>query len=199
MFNYIRGSLAAKGKDHIVLDNSGIGWLIHVPATVLAALHIGVETKVFTYMAVREDDIQLYGFISADDLALFKLLISVSGVGPKAALGVLSTLSAAEFHLAVMHENIKALTRVPGVGPKSAKRLIVELKEKVTALGASMPALPSAAPPGIADPFYDALEALISLGYNGTEAQAALQAVEGREAIKTEELLRKALSQLGTK
>lgn len=202
MFSFISGTLAYIGKDFVVVDNHGIGWQASVPATVLNQLHaVGEEVKLFTYMAVREDDVQLYGFMSADELALFKMLISVSGVGPKAALGVLSTLSAAEFYLAMMHENVKALTRVPGVGPKSAKRLIVELKEKVVALGApAAMGTVAAAPSGAAaEPFLDALEALLSLGYNGSEAQAVLQAIEGRETMTTEELLRKALARLGAK
>jgi holliday junction DNA helicase RuvA len=198
MFNYIRGTVAHAGRDYVVLDNNGIGWLLHVPSTVLSTVRPAAEATLYTYMAVREDDVQLYGFLSADELSLFKMLISVSGVGPKAALGVLSTLSAAEFHLAVMHENVKALTRVPGVGPKSAKRLIVELKEKVASLGTAVPAF-SGLSPGPAEPFADALEALLALGYNGTEAQAALLTVESRETMDTTELLRKALAALGSK
>lgn len=200
MYNYIRGTLAHKGKDFIVLDNHGIGYQIAVPAPVLAKLQMtGEEVKVYTYLAVREDDLSLYGFLSADDLTLFKLLVSVSGIGPKAALGVLSTLTAAEFCLAVMHENVRALTRVPGVGPKSAKRLIVELKEKVVALGGQQAVTLTGINQGTPDAYHDTLEALISLGYNGTEAQAALQAVEGRQALATEELLRKALAILAVK
>lgn len=199
MFNYIRGTLVQKGKDYVVVDNHGIGYYLAVPVSVPAKLQgNGEEIKLYTYMAVREDDISLYGFLQAEDLGLFKMLISVSGIGPKAALGVLSTLSSAEFYLAVMHENVKSLTRVPGVGEKSAKRLIVELKEKVAALGASdvvmAPVLTTSGS------FYqDALEALLSLGYNGTEAQSALQTVSGYEQLRTEELLRKALARLGAK
>jgi Holliday junction DNA helicase RuvA len=200
MYNYISGTLAHSGKDLVVVDNHGIGWQIFVPTTVLAKLGSpGVDVKLYTYLAVREDDLQLYGFLSAEDLALFKLLISVSGVGPKAALGVLSTLSTAEFHLAVMHENVKALTRVPGIGPKSAKRVIVDLKEKVTALGTQINVPVSSAAHKTPDTFLDALDALLTLGYSGTEAQSVLQSVEGRETMTTEELLRKALTFLGTK
>ncbi|EEG76196.1 Holliday junction branch migration protein RuvA [Dethiobacter alkaliphilus] len=200
MFNYIRGTLVQKGKDTVVLDNQGIGWQISVPSTVLSGLHsLDEEVKLFTYLAVREDDLHLYGFLTADDLSLFKLLISVSGIGPKAALGILSSLSAAEFHLAVMHENVKALTRVPGVGPKSAKRLIVELKEKVAALGTpqTVSATPQAG--GTTSAYHDALEALVALGYNGSEAQAALQTIEDADRLSTEELIKKALAHLGLK
>lgn len=200
MFNYLSGTLAQIGKDFVVLDNRGIGWQIAVPTTVLNRLQaVGEEIKLFTLLVVREDDLQLYGFLGADDLTLFKMLLSVSGVGPRAALNVLSTLSAAEFYLSVMQENVKILTRVPGVGPKSAKRLILDLKEKVTALNALSFATVAANPTGLPEPFQEVLEALLTLGYSGTEAQTALQSMAGRDAMTTEQLLRSALSQLGSK
>ncbi|MCR3922377.1 MAG: Holliday junction branch migration protein RuvA [Firmicutes bacterium] len=201
MFSYIRGTLVDKDKETVVIDNNGIGWLISVPAIVLHRLSsLGDEVKLHTYLAVREDAMQLYGFLQADELALFKLLISVSGVGPKAALAVLSTLSAAEFYLAIMHENVKALTRVPGVGPKSARRLILELKDKASAITVPTSSVMSAGTSDVSrtDAYSDALAALLSLGYNGTEAQSALQAVPEREQMQTQELLRKALARLGT-
>ncbi|MDW7650814.1 MAG: Holliday junction branch migration protein RuvA [Bacillota bacterium] len=199
MFSYIRGTLAHKDKDFVVVDNQGIGFFLHVPSSVPATLHtIGQEVTLYTYMAVREDDIALYGFLQAEDLAMFKLLISVSGIGPKAALGILSTLSPAEFYLAMMHENVKALTRVSGVGPKSAKRLIIELKDKVAALGSPGTGVEPAVFTG-GDAYSEAMEALMALGYNGTEAQSALNTVQGAEGMDTEELLRKALARLGAK
>ncbi|HZK25449.1 MAG TPA: Holliday junction branch migration protein RuvA [Oscillospiraceae bacterium] len=202
MFNYLRGTLIDKEKETIVLENSGIGWQITVPLTVQAQLaSVGQEIKLYTYLAVREDALQLYGFSQREELTLFKLLISVSGVGPKAALAVLSTLSAGEFYWAIMHENIKALTRVPGIGPKSARRLIVELKEKATNIAMSRGEAqhPAAGQAAVAmDAYSEALAALLSLGYQGTEAQSALNEVPEREQLATEELLRKALAYLGT-
>ncbi|MBS3897856.1 MAG: Holliday junction branch migration protein RuvA [Dethiobacter sp.] len=201
MFNYLSGTLAQIGKDYVVLDNRGIGWQLFVPTTVLRRLQtVGKEIKLFTFLLVREDDLQLYGFLSAEDLLLFKMLLSVSGVGPKAALGVLSTLSALDFYMSVLNEDIRVLTRVPGIGPKSAKRLVVELKDKVTALGAPGSVAVTACPAGIApQPFQDALQALLALGYSGTEAQSVLQSMVGWETMTTEQLLRSALSQLGSK
>ncbi|MHB1256132.1 MAG: Holliday junction branch migration protein RuvA [Dethiobacteraceae bacterium] len=201
MFNYLSGTLAQIGKDFLVLDNRGIGWQLFVPTTVLGQLQtVGKELKLFTYLLVKEDDLQLYGFLNSEDLLLFKMLLSVSGVGPKAALGVLSTLSALDFYIAVMNEDHKVLTRVPGIGPKSAKRLVVELKDKVTALGTPSSAPLSAYPAGVApQSFQDALQALLALGYSGTEAQATLQKMAGWETMTTEQLLRSALSQLGSK
>ena len=200
MFNYISGSLAHTGRDFVVVDNHGIGWQISVPSTVINRLQGAAgEVKLFTYLAVREDDMQLYGFVDSDELALFKLLLSVSGIGPKAALGVLSTLSATEFHLAVIHENVKALTRVPGVGPKSAKRLIIELKEKVSALGLPNTKTAAFTPSGDSDALQDTLEALLSLGYSGTEVQAVLLSITDRETMTAQDLLRTALTKLGAK
>lgn len=202
MFNYLRGTLIEKDKESIVIENNGIGWQITVPLTVQSQLGpVGQEVQLYTYLAVREDALQLYGFLQKEDLTLFMLLISVSGVGPKAALAVLSTLSAAEFYVAVMHENVKTLTRVPGIGPKSARRLIVELKEKATDLAMSTgEALQPTAGQAFtsADAYSEALAALLSLGYQGTEAQNALSAIPKRQELAAEELLRKALAHLGT-
>jgi len=174
---------------------------LSVPTTVLSQLQtVGKEIKLFTFLLVREDDLQLYGFLNAEDLLLFKMLLSVSGVGPKAALGVLSTLSVMDFYMSVMNENIKVLTRVPGIGPKSAKRLVVELKEKVAALGTLSSVAVTTYPAGVLpEPLQDALQALLSLGYSGTEAQTTLQSIAGRENMTTEQLLKSALSQLGSK
>lgn len=201
MFNYLSGTLAQIGKDFVVLDNRGIGWQLSVPTTVLSQLQtVGKEIKLFTFLLVREDDLQLYGFLNAEELMLFKMLLSVSGVGPKAALGVLSTLSVMDFYLSVMNENIKVLTSVPGIGPKSAKRLVVELKEKAAALGTSSSVAITGYSAGVLpEPFQDALQALLSLGYSGTEAQTTLQNIAGRENMTTEQLLKSALSQIGSK
>lgn len=200
MFSYISGKLVARDKETVVIDNGGIGWLLSVPATVQKGLgSLGEEVKLYTYLAVREDALQLYGFLYPDDLTLFKLVLTVSGIGPRVALGILSTLAVSDFYLALMHENIKMLTRIPGVGPKTARRLIVELKEKASALALTYENVDM--PPDtevISDAYADALSALLALGYQGTEAQNALQAVAGRETMTTEELVRKVLAHLAT-
>ena len=186
----------------MVVENQGIGYFLTVPATILAQLiNVGEEVKLFTYLAVREDDLSLYGFSSAEDLAVFELLLSVSGVGPKAALAVLSTLSTADFYLAVMHENVRTLTRVPGVGPKSAKRLIMELKEKVAAMDKESSVAHVSSTVHNPDAYSDAMDGLLALGYNGTEAQAALQSAlrNGNNDDTGQALLRRALAQLGMK
>jgi len=200
MFSYITGKLVALEKDAAVLDNGGIGWLLFVPATVQKNLGaLGEEVKLYTYLAVREDALQLYGFSQPEELNLFKQLLTVTGIGPRVALSIISTLSAADFYLALMHENIKMLTRVPGVGQKTARRLIVELKEKVPALSLPAATMGTRAETNAASNIYnDAMEALLSLGFQGNEAQDALRAVGCDESMTTEELVRKVLAHIST-
>ncbi|NLM45481.1 MAG: Holliday junction branch migration protein RuvA [Firmicutes bacterium] len=198
MFNYLRGVVAGKGSDYVVVENAGIGWQVAVPARVSSRLALQEEVKLFIHFFVREDTLQLYGFLTQDELSLFKLLLSVTGVGPKVALAILSTLEPAEFILAVMQDNIKALTRVPGVGQKSAKRLLVELKDKVAAAAQTAFSQPAAKPAGESNACSEALEALLALGYSGPEAQAALQAAGSGKELTAQELLRKALAYLGS-
>ncbi|NLN07830.1 MAG: Holliday junction branch migration protein RuvA [Firmicutes bacterium] len=198
MFSYLRGVLVGKGSDYVVVENAGIGWQVAVPAPVSSRLALQEEVKLFIYFAVREDTLQLYGFLTQDELSLFKLLLSVTGIGPKVALAILSTLEPAEFILAVMQENTKVLTRVPGVGPKSAKRLLVELKDKVAAAAQTALSQPAVKIAGENNAYSEALEALLALGYSGPEAQAALQASGGGEELTSQDLLRKALAYLGS-
>ncbi|HHX74567.1 MAG TPA: Holliday junction branch migration protein RuvA [Firmicutes bacterium] len=198
MFNYLRGVLAGKGSDFVVVENAGIGWQVAVPARVSSRLELQEEVKLFIYFSVREDTLQLYGFQTQDELSLFKLLLSVTGIGPKVAMAILSTLEPAEFMLAVMQDNIKTLTRVPGVGPKSAKRLLVELKDKVAHAAQTALAQPAAITAGKNSVYAEALEALLALGYSGPEAQAALQAAGGGEEQTSRDLIRRALAHLGT-
>jgi Holliday junction DNA helicase RuvA len=200
MFSYIRGRLVDKTKNTVIIENQGIGFKMEVPAHTLAVLNVlGEEVKLFTYLAVREDALSLYGFAQRGELSLFELLLSVSGVGPKAALAVLSVFREREFYMAVMQEDIRALTRVPGVGPKSAKRLIVELKDKITSLDQEM-VIPTGQADMPMDAFSDAMAALVALGYNSTEAQAALHVARGEagHAASGQEMLKRALAQLSS-
>ena len=132
MIAFIKGSLAETGTDYVVLDNQGIGYLIYTPSSVLEELPaLGQTVKMYTYMYVREDQMSLYGFLTRDDLHIFKLLIGVSGIGPKGALGILSTISPNTFRFAVMAGDARAIAKAPGIGPKTAQKLIIELKDKL--------------------------------------------------------------------
>lgn len=134
MFAYIKGSLEMKFKDYLVIDVGGIGYKIFMSETAINTIgQIGDIVKVFTYYRVREDDISIYGFKTQEELRMFELLLSVSGVGAKSALSMLSCIEPSEFALAVISNNVKVLTQIPGIGNKSAQRIILELKDKLKA------------------------------------------------------------------
>ena len=134
MLAYIKGTLEMKTKNFIVIDVGGLGYKVFVPETTINSLgEIGENIKVHTYYRVREDDISIYGFRTAEELRTFELLLSVSGVGAKSALTMLSCIEPSEFAIAVISNNVKLLTQIPGIGTKSAQRIILELKDKLKA------------------------------------------------------------------
>ena len=134
MFAYIKGSLEMKFKNYIVIDVGGLGYKIFMSENAINSLgDIGENVKVFTYYRVREDDVSIFGFKTQEELRMFELLLSVSGVGAKSALVMLSCIEPSEFAIAVISNNVKLLTQVPGIGPKSAQRIILELKDKLKA------------------------------------------------------------------
>ena len=132
MFAYIKGTLEMKMTDYVVIDVGGLGYKIYMSSIGMEKLgNIGEEVKVYTYYRVREDDVSIYGFNSNEELRMFELLLSVSGVGAKTALAMLAVCTPSEFVLAIVSEDINVLTSIPGIGPKSAKRIILELKDKI--------------------------------------------------------------------
>ncbi|MDD3222054.1 MAG: Holliday junction branch migration protein RuvA [Clostridia bacterium] len=201
MISFIRGSLAEIGLDYIVLDNQGVGYLIYTPASVIEELPmIGEKVQIHTYMYVREDQLSLYGFLTRDDLQIFKLLIGVSGIGPKGALGILSTISPNQLRLAVLSGDSKTIGKAPGIGPKTAQKLIIELKDKLKLediyeddLGESTGNGDLSSGAG-----KEAMLALVSLGYSETEAFKALKRVEVTPDMDSETLLKLALKQMLT-
>ncbi len=200
MFQYIKGKTAGSFAGGIVLENNGIGFQLHVPAgSALQAARPGTEMTAYTYMAVREDDISLYGFDTLEELNLFCLLITVSGIGSKAAISILSSLSPREIRSAVVFEDPAAFTKAQGVGKKTASRIVLELKDRIEAVsidGASDAA--SRGGEGIPDssgPQTDAVEALMSLGYSKAEASEAV-GLCGSEYSSPEEYIRDALKTL---
>ena len=133
MYSYIRGELAEINSDHIVLDVNGIGYQIYIPTNTLNYLpSIGEMVKIHTYLYIREDAMMLYGFLTRDDLDMFKMLITVSGIGPKGGLGILSTLSTDDLRFAVLSDDAKAIAKAPGIGAKTAQRVIIDLKDKMS-------------------------------------------------------------------
>ena len=201
MLSFIKGTIAEIGADYVVLENHGIGYLIYTAASVLDGLPSrGESVQMHTYMYVREDQLALYGFLTRDDLQIFKLLIGVSGIGPKGALGILSTISPNQFRFAVMAGDARAISKAPGIGPKTAQKLIIELKDKLKL--EDVFETPDAAAADIPDVSQgakkEAMMALVSLGYSETEAFRAMQKIEASDSMDSETLLKLALKQMLT-
>jgi Holliday junction DNA helicase RuvA len=200
MISYIRGELVAIEEDKIIVDVNGVGFSIFMPAQSMNLLpQTGEEVKIHTYMNVREDAMQLYGFLTRDDLKVFKLVIGVSGIGPKGGLSILSKLSADELRFAVMAHDVKSISSAPGIGKKTAEKLIIELKDKlsiedvltreesetVTSLGHASNQIQA-----------EAVQALVALGYSNAEALKAVKKVSVTEDMSVEAILKQALKNI---
>jgi Holliday junction DNA helicase RuvA len=194
MISHICGEISHVGDGYVVLDVGGIGYHINVPAPVLSELSNRKESvKLHTYLNVREDALTLYGFTNASELEMFKMLISVTRVGPQIALSILSQIRIEELAAAILHEDEKVLTRISGVGTKNAKRLILELKDKIKK---KMESIGSYVP--VNNVHYDAVSALVSLGFGQREAREAVDTAGGKEHT-VQELIKAALLRLREK
>lgn len=199
MYAYIRGTLAECNVDHIVIETGGIGYQVFIPGQTFSYLPaVGEPLKVYTYLYLREDAMILYGFLTKDDLELFQLLISVSGIGPKAGLAILSTLTADDLRFAVLAGDAKAIAKAPGVGGKTAQRIILELKDKMSLEDAleKKSGHVQMEPTGSSQVKNDAVMALTALGYSSAESLRALAAVEITEGMDVEDVLKAALKQM---
>ena len=205
MFYYISGKLAALEPGFAVIDAGGVGYKLTISGTTHSSMphHITTQeppiVKLYTYMAVREDGIELFGFMSEDELSSFKLLITVSGVGPKAAISILSELTPAKLAIAICSDDKKAISRANGIGPKTAARIVLELKDKLKGQAfidnegsISAEELSVATPSGKKK---DAEDALTVLGYTRSEAAAVLKTIN-TEALEVDEIIRQALKKL---
>ncbi len=206
MYSYIRGEIAEVYEDSIVLDNNGIGYLIFMSALDLKKLKGQGETKlIYTYFSVTENAVSLFGFLSREEREMFLLLLKVSGIGPKAALSLLSTMDEKELKYAILSDDEKAISKAPGIGAKSAKRIIVDLKDKIDSsflsedlkesLGEDSGVSGGALGDGTDN---DAYLALISLGYSSSSAYRAISEVEGRNEMDVSTLLKEALKRLSS-
>lgn len=201
MYSYIKGTLAELLEDAVVVENGGIGYRILISGRVFDELPpVGDEVKIYTYTYVREDQLALFGFLSRDDLSVFQLLIGVSGIGPKGALSVLSAMSADDLRFAVLGDDARAIERVPGIGKKTAQRLLIELKDKFsleeTFAHASAAPAQEPAIPGKGDLRSEAIMALNALGYGAQEAAKAVRAVPPELQTDVETILKEALKQM---
>lgn len=204
MIAYIKGELADINDNGIVVESNMTGYAISVPASVISQLPpIGEQVKVYTYLHVREDAMLLYGFMSKDDLAVFKMLISVNGIGPKAGLGILSAIGPDELRFAILSDDVKTISKAPGIGAKTASKLILELKDKLkiedvfeTRLKHAEEAMQEGAREAEASIQNDAVAALTALGYSNTEALKAVRQVEITKDTDVEEVLKAALKHI---
>lgn len=201
MISYIRGELVAVEKEKVIIDVGGVGYGIFMPESAIGLLpQMGNEVKLHTYLNVREDAMQLFGFLTRDDLEIFKLLIGVSGIGPKGGLSILSKLTADDLRFAIMSGDSKAISAAPGIGKKTAEKVIIELKDKLDIeqiLNPSDSETKSAIKMDSSanEVQSEAVQALVALGYGSTESLKAVNKVNS-ENMTVEEVLKQALKNL---
>lgn len=200
MFAYIKGSLEMKFKNYVVIDVGGLGYKIFMAENAINSIgEIGEIVKVFTYYRVREDDVSIFGFKTQEELRMFELLLSVSGVGAKSALVMLSCIEPSEFAIAVISNNVKLLTQIPGIGPKSAQRIILELKDKLKAEQNEEQIEESKAKSEkINENVQEAISGLMVLGYSRKDIEKAFEHL-AVDTLSVEDLIKKGLILLTTK
>lgn len=200
MYAYFKGKLAYIGEDSIILDVHDVGYRILLSQASIAFLpQLGEEVQLYTYTSVREDAIWLYGFLSHEDLEIFKKCITVSGIGPKGGMSILSVMDAEALRFAIISGDAKAIAKAPGIGQKTAQRLILELKDKIsvedTLVNREIHGVRMSADVN-EDHCKEAVEALVALGYSGTDALKAVKAIEHAADMDVEAVLKAALKNL---
>lgn len=198
MFAYIKGSLEMKLNDSVVVEAGGVGYKIYMPQNAIDKCgNIGDIVKIHTHYHVREDNISLYGFLTSEELRMFELLISVSGIGAKSALTILANVEPHQFALAVITNNDERLTKIPGIGKKTAARMVLELKDKMKIeLEGQEVVEKQEESINISENINEAISALLVLGYNRKEIEKAFEK-ENLENLSVEDIIRRGLSILG--
>lgn len=202
MIGYIKGDVEAIFPDSVILENNGIGYRIFTSSMAMSKMDgVHKSVKLFTYLHVREDEISLFGFPTTEELELFRLLLGVNGIGPKAALSILSVLSVKELQIAIMAGDAKAITKANGVGLKGANRVIMELKDKLKLDDLfieedSENTFSKDSSNGKTNAIQDTILALVSLGYSDSEAIKAIKQIPDAETMKSEDLLKFALKKM---
>ena len=188
MFAYLKGILADVSEDNCVVDVHDIGYNVKISGQTIAGLPgIGEMVKIYTYTSVKEDAFQLFGFLRKDELELFKILITVNGIGPKGALSLLSALDADMLRMAIVSQDVKLISKAPGIGKRTAERLILELKDKLSYTASMIDREIQQ---------YQAVDALVALGYGQTESMKAVNQVDGAEDMEVGALLKAALMKI---
>lgn len=184
-------------EDMIVVEAGSVGYNIRVPLSVIDGLPgIGEEVRIYTYLQVREDAMSLYGFLTRQDLKMFRQLLGVNGIGPRGALGLLSALRPDDLRLAIISGDVKAISRAPGIGSKTAQRLILDLKDRISVdemIPRQEAALEAKSRGGLGEAGNEAVSALVTLGYSAMEASRAVRQVEITESMTTEDVLKASL------
>lgn len=196
MIAYLKGIIDIKRQDYVVIDVHGVGYKIFMPEGAIQNLEVDSEAKIYTFMRVREDDVSLYGFLNVEELAMFELLISVGGIGAKSAVGILSNIAPSKFALAVITDDVTTLKKLPGIGAKTAQRIILELKDKIKTQEATEQANEIKQKIEVSDSAKDAIEALQVLGYTRREVEEAISKI-GESNLTTEEIIKQGLKYLG--
>ena len=201
MIKYLNGTLAEVDVDSIVVEVNGIGYGVNVPVSVIENVReIGSNVKIYTYMNVKEDDVSLFGFLTKDELDIFKRIISVSGIGPKGGLAILSTLSADDLRFAVLSDDAKAIAKSPGIGLKTASKLILELKDKFDLQEAFEKKSANVVQVSVKNnsEAQDAIEALVALGYSSSDALKAVRSLDIDDSAQSGQIIKMALKVIGT-
>lgn len=207
MIAYIKGKIADISEDNLVVETGNIGYNIKISAGTAGLLPgIGEEIKIYTYTCVREDAFLLYGFLTKDDLDIFRKLITVNGIGPKGGLAILSVMSADDLRFAIMAGDAKAISKAPGIGAKTAERVILDLRDKVSMEDSSLyrnmmsgeteGKMTAGGANELNAARNEASEALTALGYSASEALKAVRAVEITDGMDTEDILKQALKKM---
>ncbi|MBU5306890.1 Holliday junction branch migration protein RuvA [Clostridioides mangenotii] len=197
MFNYIKGTVEEINLNYIVIENNNIGYEINASTNTIADMRVGKEAKIYTKLIVREDDLNICGFSTKEELRMFELLTSVSKIGPKVGLSILSFSSPEKLGAFILSDDIANLSKAPGVGKKTAERIILELKDKIDKESVAFePTLFSEKPILVSQD--EAVEALVALGYSPMESKEAVQKCK-KDGLNTEDIIKKSLSYLMTK
>ncbi len=203
MIAFLKGEIADLTENSVVLDVNGIGYEVLVPGQLLSILGgVGRRVKLYTYMQIREDAAVLFGFLTKDDLQMFRMLTGVSGVGPKAGLNILSCLGADDLRFAILADDAKRIAKTPGIGAKTAQKIILELKDKLDLEEAFEKKLasdhitPEAAAAAGSQVVQEAVEALVALGYGSTEALKVVRSVGPADGMDVEAVLKEALKRM---
>ncbi len=196
MIAYLKGIVAIKKQEYIVIDVGGIGYKVFMPENEIEEIKIESDIKVHTYLRVREDDVSIYGFLGMEELAMFELLIGVGGIGAKSAVSILSNIAPSKFALAVISDDVNTLKKLPGIGAKTAQRIILELKDKIKTEEAVSESKEDSKPIKLDESVNDAIEALQVLGYSRKDIENELSKINTKD-MTTEDIIKIGLKNLG--